>query len=150
MAAHNSAWLTGRPKSPETRAKISATLKTRGWKPSAEHQLKLDASHTKHGHNSRKGASPTYRSWHEMNSRCHGSPKAPNFAKYGARGVTVCDRWRREDGFQNFLADMGERPPGTSIDRIDNDKNYESGNCRWATVAEQHANQRYRNQYSKD
>jgi len=71
-----------------------------------------------------------------MIARCtYPSVKAYRF--YGARGIKVCERWRT---FENFLADMGERPAGMSIDRVDNAKGYEPGNCRWATDTEQHRN----------
>ncbi len=64
--------------------------------------------------------------------------KHPHYARYGARGITVCERWRGEHGFQNFLGDMGERPPGKTLDRFpDGDGNYEPGNVRWATPSEQ-------------
>lgn len=74
-----------------------------------------------------------------MIQRC-GNARNPGFANYGGRGITVCERWL---SFENFLADMGPRPtPAHSIDRIDNDRGYEPGNCRWATVTEQNRNRR--------
>jgi hypothetical protein len=74
-----------------------------------------------------------------MIKRCT-NPKTIRFNEYGGRGISVCDRWL--NSFENFLSDMGEKPPGLSIDRIDNDGNYEPGNCRWATVEQQNNNQR--------
>lgn len=82
---------------------------------------------------------PTYISWEGMHQRCAGS-KGPESARYYAdRGVTVCERWR---SFENFLADMGERPDGKTLDRTDPYGNYEPSNCRWATPKEQRANRR--------
>lgn len=83
-------------------------------------------------------ATLAYNSWKLMIYRCT-SPKAPNYSYYGGQGVTVCDRWK---SFENFLEDMGDRPAGMSLDRIDSNGNYEPGNCRWATKSEQSRNSR--------
>ncbi len=90
----------------------------------------------KHGHTVRNGKtrhSRTYQTWSCMRKRC-ANPNDKRFLTYGARGIRVCDRWH---SFENFLADMGEKPDGSSIDRIDNDGNYEPGNCRWVLTREE-------------
>lgn len=82
-----------------------------------------------------------YQAWSAMRSRCL-NPNHSNYPDYGGRGITVCDRWR--DSFVAFYEDVGRRPPGHSLDRIDNDGNYEPGNVRWATAQEQAMNRRPR------
>jgi hypothetical protein len=82
--------------------------------------------------------SPTWSTWSTMKARCF-NPSTDSYPNYGGRGITVCDRWL---SFENFLADMGEKPPGKSLERMDNDKGYEPGNCCWATELEQQRNKR--------
>lgn len=74
-------------------------------------------------------SSPTYSTWQAMLTRCN-NPKSKSYSRYGGRGIKVCKRWLK---FENFLADMGEKPIGKEIDRRDNDGNYEPSNCRWVT-----------------
>lgn len=84
--------------------------------------------------------SPEYRSWQRMKERCS-NPRADSYHRYGGSGIKVCDLWI--GSFEAFLADMGPRPSlNHSIDRTDNERNYEPGNCRWATRKEQNRNQR--------
>jgi hypothetical protein len=102
------------------------------------------SSHYKHGqsHAREGGPSRTYSTWQAMITRCT-NPKQKSYLYYGGRGIAVCERWlNREHGFENFLADMGERPKGTTLDRKNTNGNYEPDNCKWATAAQQSQNQR--------
>lgn len=90
---------------------------------------------TKHGAYS----TPTYKTWNAMMQRCH-NPDNTSFPRYGGRGIAVDPAWHGPEGFHRFLAYVGPRPAGTSIERIDNDKGYRPGNVRWATAKEQQNN----------
>lgn len=91
---------------------------------------------TRHGHSEVGKISPTYGSWGAMISRCR-NPKNKRYDRYGGRGIRVCDRW---SDFRNFLADMGERPEGLTLERRDTDGNYEPSNCYWASSTAQARN----------
>lgn len=132
VRARISAAKMGHSVSEEARRKIADTQT--GRKQSAETIAKRAAKLRTHG----RYGTPEYRAWDAMKQRCT-NPKANGYDGYGGRGITVCDRWRYS--FENFYADMGDRPSRDhSLDRIDNEGNYEPGNCRWATHSEQMKN----------
>lgn len=98
---------------------------------------RLIETKTKHGHRGPFGhpsPSPTYRTWASMIQRCI-NQNTKTYPRYGGRGITVCDAWR--SSFEAFLADMGERPVDTELDRIDNDLGYYADNCRWVSRRDQ-------------
>lgn len=93
----------------------------------------------KHGGACRENVSPEYESWQHMLNRC-GNPKDKRWARYGKRGITVCERWKE---FKNFYEDMGDRPTDKhTLERLNNDGNYEPSNCIWATPHQQTRNRR--------
>lgn len=92
----------------------------------------------KHGHRGRINRSKEYVAWDHMMQRCS-NQNHPRYKDYGGRGITVCEKWR---DFRNFLKDVGVAPVGHTLDRINNDGNYEPGNVRWATYREQNNNKR--------
>lgn len=100
----------------------------------------------KHGHTVGGRPSRTYTTWVSMRDRCN-NPQNKQFADYGGRGITVCDRWLT---FENFLEDMGEKPPGLSIERIDNSLGYCKENCKWETRFNQDRNRRDNRFYTVD
>ena len=124
----NQIWL-GRSHTAESRAKMSAAAQGRGGPSNPNF---------KHGHGGTTTRSPTYSSWYNMVSRCT-TKSNKQYGYYGGRGIEIYPAWL---WFEQFLEDMGEKPEGMSLDRIDNDGHYMPWNCRWLPVEEQSANRR--------
>lgn len=100
--------------------------------------VRMKKQRTIHGHGRHPSRTATYRTWCALRTRCN-NPRSQDYKDYGGRGIRVCPRW---DSFENFLSDMGERPKGLTIERMDNDGDYEPSNCKWATNSEQQRNKR--------
>jgi len=96
----------------------------------------MPAQHIEHG----LSHHPLYKTWGAMRRRCN-SVTCPRYPDYGGRGITVCKRW---DNFALFLQDMGEKPEGSTLDRIDNSRGYSPDNCKWSTYTEQNSNRRFK------
>lgn len=125
-------WICRDTRSGETRPVRARNLTSGRSKSSGQRQR---SAVTTHG----MTRTPTFRSWESMKQRCC-NPNAPDYPKYGGRGIRVCSQWL--ESFENFFADMGIRPTGRTLDRIDVDGDYEPGNCRWATLRRQQRNRR--------
>lgn len=122
-----------------TKQILNRSLKTRHTTScGCVHKEMLSKRVTTHGHSRLEHVSKTYRIWMAMHSRCE-NPKQENFKFYGGHGIVICPRWK---DFRNFLMDMGECPSGYTIERVNNNGNYEPSNCVWATRSVQLENKR--------
>lgn len=92
----------------------------------------------KHGHAKKDSETETYQSWLHMRQRCN-NQNNDSYEQYGGRGITICSSW---DSFEKFLSDMGERPNGTTLERVDNEKGYSRSNCQWSDKKSQQRNRR--------
>lgn len=116
----------------EIRSIVGAVLRHRNVKCLAR------GGKSRHGHARGKTVSRTYKSWWSMHQRCS-NPNMSSYSHYGGRNISVCTRW---SSFVNFLSDMGERPEGTTLDRVNGSGNYTPENCRWSTPKDQANNRK--------
>ncbi len=124
----------------ETRVRSSSLRNGTSQSCGCLRQELLCARPVKHGHTTHGKPTPEWDAWHSMKQRCL-NPNHAAYANYGGRGISICQRWVED--FEAFLADVGLKPdPELTLDRIDNDGNYEPGNVRWATWSQQNSNQR--------
>lgn len=113
---------------------VNGTILLKGKQQSCGCVLKGLIKHIKHGHTSKNKLSKTYESWANMKQRCL-NPNNHKYKNYGLRGITICDEW--VNSFDNFLKDMGEKPNGLTLERIDVNKGYFKENCCWANATAQ-------------
>ena len=106
-------------------------------------RLVMTRTEKRHGHcgNGTTDRTPTYNTWRAMRERCT-NPNHIKYSNYGGRGIVICKSWKK---FVSFLRDMGERPEGMTLDRIDGNKGYNPKNCKWSTLSEQNKNRRFKN-----
>lgn len=147
IKAKNAAGVRGRTITPEWRARIAATLKAKGCVPppldlTPEMRAKLAVNATTHGYSRH----PYYPRWSDIVRRCT-RPDHPAWKNYGGRGISMAPEWMTDPGaFCRYLEGLGPRPPKYTLDRVDNNGNYEPGNLRWASRKTQRVNQRSRSE----
>lgn len=118
---------------------VTVTEEAKGWGRFCSKSCRFKVFQKTHGHWSDGKPSPTYTTWKSMHQRCL-DPKHDGFSRYGEKGITICDQWL--NNFEQFFADMGERPKGTTLDRIDGSLGYSKENCQWSSPKQQANNRK--------